>query len=82
MAGAQAVLALATEDGSGFLTAWRTMESATRVDTDNAVVWSFRADFLRRSPGRNADAIAACKKALELAPGFTPAKNLLAELSR
>jgi tetratricopeptide (TPR) repeat protein len=79
-AAAQAVLALATEDRGGFLTAWQTMESATRVDPDNAVVWFFRADFLRRSPGRNAQAIAACTKALELDPDFTPAKNLLAEL--
>ena len=67
---------------SGFIKAWHTMESATRVDPDNAIVWFFRADFLRRSPGRNAEAIAACKKALELDPSFTPAENLLAELSR
>jgi tetratricopeptide (TPR) repeat protein len=82
MAAAQAVLALATEDQGGFYTAWLTMESATRVDPDNAIVWFFRADFLRRGPGRKAQAIAACKKALELDPGFTPAKDLLAELER
>jgi tetratricopeptide (TPR) repeat protein len=81
MAGAQAVLAMATGERSGFVTAWQTMESATRVDPDNAVVWYFRADFLRRSPGRGAQAIEACKKALELDPSFTPAATLLEQLS-
>jgi Tfp pilus assembly protein PilF len=82
MAAAQAVLAIAAEDQGGLRTAWLTMESATRVDPDNPIVWFFRADFLRRSPGRNAQAIAACKKALELDPGFAPAQELLAELER
>ncbi|HEX6810108.1 MAG TPA: serine/threonine-protein kinase [Planctomycetota bacterium] len=82
MSGAQALLAQVIGHQQGYLTAWQTMESATRVDPNNAIVWFFRADFLRRAPGRTPQAIAACKKALELDPGFTPAKNLLAELER
>ena len=75
-------LAQTPDDFSGFVKAWHTMESATRVDPDNAIVWFFRADFLRRSPGRTPQAIAACKKALELDPAFTPATTLLEELQR
>jgi len=74
------LLAIATEDVGGFRTAWATMESATRVDPDNAVVWFYRAEFLKRSPGRQAEAIAACEKALALDPAFTPAAKLRAEL--
>jgi serine/threonine protein kinase len=80
LAAAQAVLAIASGDRSGFQTAWRTMESATAVDPDNAIVWYYRADFLRRSPGGKAQAIEACKKALALDPSFTPAQELLDEL--
>jgi len=80
LAAAQALLAIATEDVGGFRTAWATMESATRVDPDNAVVWFYRAEFLKRSPGRQAEAIAACEKALALDPAFTPAAKLRAEL--
>ncbi len=83
LAGAQAALAIATgNDRDGFITAWHTMESAPRVDPDNAVAWFFRAHFLSYTPDGAKEAIAACRKALELDPGFTPAKTLLAELER
>ncbi|HEU4420511.1 MAG TPA: hypothetical protein VFT55_16355, partial [Planctomycetota bacterium] len=82
LAAAQAMLAVVTKQHQGFLTAWRTMESATRVDPESAMTWFFRGDYLRRAPGGNAKAIDACKKALELDPGFAPARKLLEELSR
>ncbi len=65
-----------------FIGAWELMDSATKVDPDNALAWYFRADFLRRTPNGTEDAIAACRKALELDPALVLAKNLLDELSR
>jgi len=82
LAAAQALLAVVTKQQQGFLTSWRTMESATRVDPESSITWFFRADYLRRAPGRKEKAIEACNKALELDPGFTPARKLLEELSR
>jgi serine/threonine protein kinase len=82
LAGAQAVLATATGDQGGYYIAWQTVESAVQVDPDNPLVWYFRADFLRRTPNGTKNAIAACRKALELDRTFTPAQELLDELSR
>jgi len=56
------------------------MQSATDVDPDNEIVWFLRAEFLRRAPQGRKPAIAACRKSLELEPGFLPAKALLETL--
>jgi serine/threonine protein kinase len=82
LAGAQAMLALVTNQHQGFQTSWRTMESATRVDPQSAMTWFFRGDYLRHTPGGKPRAIEACNKALELDPGFAPARKLLEQLSR
>ena len=82
LAAAQAMVAVVTNQHQGFLTSWRTMESATRVDPQSAMTWFFRGDYLKYTPGGNPKAIEACKKALELDPGFVPARKLLDQLSR
>jgi tetratricopeptide (TPR) repeat protein len=80
LASAQAVLAVITRDQGAFAQIVSLMQSATDVDPDNEIVWFLRAEFLRRAPQGRKGAIAACRKSLELEPGFLPAKALLETL--
>jgi tetratricopeptide (TPR) repeat protein len=82
LAGSLALRAFLAGDYAGFAPAWAIMATATEVEPNNALVWFLRADFLRRTPQREDDAKAACRRALALEPGLVPAQNLLRELEK
>ncbi len=75
----RAMLANAFATNQRYDEAQRTMDEATDLEPENALVWFLRARFYGFTPSPQVG-VEACKKALELDPTLGGAAELLAEL--